>query len=183
MLGTPLVGHQVSTLSHAVSAVREHGVIYYFGIPDDEIYPINMRMVLRKNLTIMAGITTDHQTALAMATSYLHEHPELLSLITHTFTTEQLEAAYQLADLDFQRGEVPDARETVDQFISSFEATPDLLLLGVRVSRKQGDRLAEERFARVAAWVRRVDPSLPPPPRLVGRAVVAASWTSKKKKN
>ena len=58
------------------------------------------------------------------------------------------EAAYQLADLDFQRGEVQDARETVDRFIASFEATPDLLLLGVRVSRKQGDRLAEERFAR-----------------------------------
>jgi AcrR family transcriptional regulator len=37
-------------------------------------------------------------------------------------------------------------------------------------------RLAEERFDRVAAWVRTVDPSLPPPPRLVGRAVVAASW-------
>jgi type IV pilus assembly protein PilF len=58
------------------------------------------------------------------------------------------EAAYQLADLDFQRGEVQDARETVDRFIASFEATPDLLLLGVRVSRKQGDRMAEERFAR-----------------------------------
>jgi AcrR family transcriptional regulator len=36
--------------------------------------------------------------------------------------------------------------------------------------------LAVERFERVAAWVRTVDPSLPPPPRLVGRAVVAASW-------
>jgi type IV pilus assembly protein PilF len=58
------------------------------------------------------------------------------------------EAAYQLADLDFQRGEVQDARETLDRFISAFEATPDLLLLGVRITRKQGDRLAEERFAR-----------------------------------
>jgi type IV pilus assembly protein PilF len=58
------------------------------------------------------------------------------------------EAAYQLADLDFQRGEVQDARETVDRFIASFEATPDLLLLGVRITRKQGDRMAEERFAR-----------------------------------
>ncbi len=37
-------------------------------------------------------------------------------------------------------------------------------------------RLAEERFDAVAAWIRSVDPSLPPPPRLVGRAVVAASW-------
>jgi hypothetical protein len=37
-------------------------------------------------------------------------------------------------------------------------------------------QLAEKRFERVAAWVRSVDPSLPAPPRLVGRAVVAASW-------
>jgi AcrR family transcriptional regulator len=37
-------------------------------------------------------------------------------------------------------------------------------------------QLAQERFERVAAWVRSVDPSLPAPPRLVGRAVVAASW-------
>jgi AcrR family transcriptional regulator len=36
--------------------------------------------------------------------------------------------------------------------------------------------LAEERFEAVAAWLRSLDPSIPTPPRLVGRAVVAASW-------
>lgn len=58
------------------------------------------------------------------------------------------EAAYQLADLDFQRGEVQDARDTVDRFCGSYEPTADLLLLGVRITRKQGDRMAEEKFAR-----------------------------------
>lgn len=58
------------------------------------------------------------------------------------------EAAFQLADLDFQRGEIAEARNQVDRFISAFDATPDLLLIGVRIARKQGDRLAEERFAR-----------------------------------
>jgi type IV pilus assembly protein PilF len=58
------------------------------------------------------------------------------------------EAAYQLADLDFRRGEIKDARETVDQFIGAFEPTPDMLLVGVQIARKQGDRMAEERFAR-----------------------------------
>jgi type IV pilus assembly protein PilF len=58
------------------------------------------------------------------------------------------EAAYQLADLDFTRGEIQGARETVDQFMASFEPTPDLLLLGVQIARKQNDRMAEERFAR-----------------------------------
>ena len=42
--------------------------------------------------------------------------------------------------------------------------------------RDRAMHLAEERFDAVAAWVRHVDPSLPAPPRLVGRAVVAASW-------
>jgi AcrR family transcriptional regulator len=36
--------------------------------------------------------------------------------------------------------------------------------------------LAVEQFERVSAWVRIIDPTLPVPPRLVGRAVVAASW-------
>jgi AcrR family transcriptional regulator len=35
---------------------------------------------------------------------------------------------------------------------------------------------AEKRFAQVSAALRAADPSLPEPPRLVGRAVVAASW-------
>ncbi len=58
------------------------------------------------------------------------------------------EAAYQLADLDFQRGEIAEARATVERFIASFEAPPDLLLLGARITRKQGDRLSQEKFAR-----------------------------------
>jgi type IV pilus assembly protein PilF len=58
------------------------------------------------------------------------------------------EAAFQLSDLYFARGELPDAREVIDRFTSTFEPTPDLLLLGVRISRKQADRRAEEQFAR-----------------------------------
>jgi AcrR family transcriptional regulator len=36
--------------------------------------------------------------------------------------------------------------------------------------------LAVERFDSVAAWMRTVDPTLPTPPPLVGRAIIAASW-------
>ncbi len=57
------------------------------------------------------------------------------------------EAAYQLADLDLQRGEVQSARDTVDRFCASYEPTADLLLIGVRITRKLGDRAAEEKFA------------------------------------
>jgi type IV pilus assembly protein PilF len=56
------------------------------------------------------------------------------------------EAAYQLGELDFERGELTEARDEVDRYLGAFDATPDLLLLRVRVAQKQGDRLAEERF-------------------------------------
>ena len=42
--------------------------------------------------------------------------------------------------------------------------------------RDRAMHLAEDLFERVAGWLRDVDPSLPAPPPLVGRAVVAASW-------
>jgi len=58
------------------------------------------------------------------------------------------EAAFQLAELEFQHGELAPSRAHIDGFLGSFEATPDLLLLGVRVARAQGDRMAAQRYAR-----------------------------------
>jgi type IV pilus assembly protein PilF len=58
------------------------------------------------------------------------------------------EAAFQLATLQFQHGELAPARASIDGYIGSFPETPDLLLLGVRVAQAQGDRVAEQRYAR-----------------------------------
>ena len=58
------------------------------------------------------------------------------------------EAAYQLADLDMQRGMLVEARSGVDRFLTAFRPTPELLLLAVKIARAQNDRGAEERFAR-----------------------------------
>jgi len=58
------------------------------------------------------------------------------------------EAAYQLSDLDFAQGHTKEAAERVDQFLNYFNATPELLLLRVRIARASGDRLATERNAR-----------------------------------
>jgi len=58
------------------------------------------------------------------------------------------EAAYQLGDLDFGRGRLQEARARVDGYLGAFKPTPDLLLLGVRITAALGDRLAAERYAR-----------------------------------
>jgi len=59
------------------------------------------------------------------------------------------EAAYQLGDLRLQKGETDAARTDLDTFLKSFRATPELLLLRVRIARASGDRLAEEKFSRM----------------------------------
>jgi type IV pilus assembly protein PilF len=58
------------------------------------------------------------------------------------------EAQFQWADLALERGELQQAREQVDKYLASFDATADLLLVGVRVSRAQGDRVAEDKYTR-----------------------------------
>ena len=58
------------------------------------------------------------------------------------------EAAFQLTELEFQHGELAPARAAIDAFIGSYDATADLLLLGVRVARAQGDRVGAQRYAR-----------------------------------
>jgi type IV pilus assembly protein PilF len=58
------------------------------------------------------------------------------------------EATYQLAGLEFSRGELAPARARIDTYLGHFEETPDLLLLGVRVARAQGDKVAAQRYAR-----------------------------------
>jgi type IV pilus assembly protein PilF len=58
------------------------------------------------------------------------------------------EAAYQLAALQFDHGELVPARANIDTYMGSFDATPDLLLIGVRIARAQGDRAAAQKYAR-----------------------------------
>jgi type IV pilus assembly protein PilF len=58
------------------------------------------------------------------------------------------EAEFQLANLQFDHHEFASARAGIDGFIGTYNATPDLLLLGVRVARAQNDRLGAQRYAR-----------------------------------
>jgi L-iditol 2-dehydrogenase len=92
------VGHQVATLGHAIDATAFGGTVFYFGIPDDDCYPISIRTVLRNNLTLKSGITLDRHRVLGTADDFARTHPELLSrYLTHTFAIDDVQAAFELA--------------------------------------------------------------------------------------
>ncbi|MBU9764543.1 zinc-binding dehydrogenase [Mycobacterium sp. TNTM28] len=92
------VGHQVATLNHALEATAFGGTVFYFGVPDDDSYPISMRTMLRNNLTLKSGVTLDRQRVLQRADQFAREHPDLLpGYVTHTFDTGAVQAAFELA--------------------------------------------------------------------------------------
>lgn len=92
------VGHQVATLSHAIDAAAPGGTICYFGVADDESYPISMRTMLRNNLTLKSGVTLDRRRVLDLANKFAAEHPELLkTYLTHTFDLAHVQDAFELA--------------------------------------------------------------------------------------
>ncbi|WP_201359435.1 zinc-binding dehydrogenase [Mycobacterium paraintracellulare] len=92
------VGHQVATLTHAIDATAPGGTVFYFGVADDEMYPISMRAMLRNNLTLKSGVTLDRRRTLELASKFAAEHPWLLgAYLTHTFGVEQVQDAFELA--------------------------------------------------------------------------------------
>jgi L-iditol 2-dehydrogenase len=92
------VGHQVATLNHALEAAAFGGTVFYFGVPDDDSYPISMRTLLRGNLTLRSGVTLDRRRVLSAANDFAKVHPQLLpQYLTHTFTAEQAQEAFELA--------------------------------------------------------------------------------------
>ena len=92
------VGHQVATLNHALEAVAFGGTVFYFGVPDDDSYPISMRTMLRNNLTLKSGVTLDRQRVLRRADEFARDHPDLLpAYVTHTFAVAEVQAAFELA--------------------------------------------------------------------------------------
>ncbi|OJZ70329.1 alcohol dehydrogenase [Mycobacterium paraffinicum] len=92
------VGHQVATLGHAIEATAPGGTVLYFGVADDDAYPINMRAMLRNNLTLKSGVTLDRRRVLELAGKFAAEHPELLATyLTHTFGVDDVQGAFELA--------------------------------------------------------------------------------------
>ena len=80
----------------------------------------------------------------------VHKDVEATQMFTDALTIRPnfAQALWQLADLDFSQGKLEQARREIDTFLGTNQETPDLLLLAVKVTRAQGDRLDAELYAR-----------------------------------
>lgn len=92
------IGHDPALLAAAVHAVRPRGRIYAFGVPDEETYPLPVAAFLRKNLTLLSGITLDRSRMLGLAEDHLRRHPQLADVaITDVVPLEDAQLAFERA--------------------------------------------------------------------------------------
>jgi threonine dehydrogenase-like Zn-dependent dehydrogenase len=94
------VGHQVSTLADAVTALADFGQIYYFGIPDDPVYPFPMMRFLRSCGRFISGYTplSARRDCLVRAGQHTLEHPEIIEpYISRTFKFAEAQEAFTRA--------------------------------------------------------------------------------------
>lgn len=92
------VGHNIGTIKDALLATAPGGRVVAFGVMDDDYYPIPMKVMLRRNLTLWSGTTLDRGRALREATAYLAEHPELAAhYVTHQYDAHDVQQAFEAA--------------------------------------------------------------------------------------
>ncbi|MBR7825674.1 zinc-binding dehydrogenase [Actinospica sp. MGRD01-02] len=94
------IGHQVETMTAAIQAAAYEGRVFYFGIPNDAVYPIPMTMLLRKNMTLTSGVTAlpARRRVLAAAEEYLVRFPELIdACLASPYKFSDAEAAFEAA--------------------------------------------------------------------------------------
>lgn len=92
------VGHQTSTLGDALRAVADEGFVFAFGVNDDDVYPVSMTHLFRRNLTLMSGMTIRKQAALAAAWRFHLEHPGLLDrYVTTVLPVNEVTKAFEIA--------------------------------------------------------------------------------------
>ncbi len=95
------VGHQVSTLVDATTVLADGGQIYYFGVPDDPIYPFPMSRFLRVRGRLYSGYTpvVARRDCLVRADAYVRQHPEITtSYISRTFKFAEAQEAFTTAN-------------------------------------------------------------------------------------
>jgi L-iditol 2-dehydrogenase len=92
------IGHNSATVNHAIAACAAGGCVYVFGVPDEPVYPIDVEVLLRRNLTVKSGLTLERPRMLAAAADYLDDHPGLAdTYVTDVHPARSAQRAFDAA--------------------------------------------------------------------------------------
>lgn len=93
------VGHNTLTVNDAISGVAPNGLVFAFGVPDEESRAFDFSTFQHKDLTLKSGLTRHHRDTLATADDYLRANPQLArNLTTDVLGFDEAQKAYDRAN-------------------------------------------------------------------------------------
>ena len=91
------VGHKAQAFNDAVSLVRPHGEILYFGVPPAPADGLHLKDAMMKNAVIKTSLHPDFEVTFPLAMQWLGEgRVNLAPLLTHRFPLSQIQRAFDL---------------------------------------------------------------------------------------
>ena len=92
------VGHQHETIDMAVRLAKSHGTVLLFGVPDEEVYPVPVWAIFRKNLNVIGSVHPNVQRDLPLALDMIRDgRINVAPLITHRYKLFEAAEAFDLA--------------------------------------------------------------------------------------
>jgi threonine dehydrogenase-like Zn-dependent dehydrogenase len=92
------VGHQHETIDTAVRLAKSHGTVLLFGVPDEEVYPMPIWAIFRKNLKVIGSVHPNVQRDLPLALDMIRDgRVDVAPLITHRYKLSDAAEAFDLA--------------------------------------------------------------------------------------
>lgn len=98
------VGHNTETINQALRWARPGGTVLAFGVPDVATYPLNYNLFFRKNLRLVASVTSleparDHGLAMELiARGQINVRPMISHELPFSAVQQGLEMAYDRRD-------------------------------------------------------------------------------------
>jgi len=91
------VGHQMDTINDCFGLVRQQGTVLAFGVPDQHFYAIDYETFFRKNAHLIACVTPQWSSYLAIARDlFMENRHEIEGLATHHLPIRDAEKAFTL---------------------------------------------------------------------------------------
>lgn len=93
------VGHNTITLNNAIHAVAESGLVFGYGVPDENARTIDYFTMMQKDLTLMTGLTRDKRRMLAAADEAMQADVALVEMmVSDRYGFDEIQTAFDRAN-------------------------------------------------------------------------------------
>lgn len=93
------VGHNTITLNDAIHAVAPAGLVFGYGVPDEDGRTVDYLTMMKKDLTLMTGLTRDKRRMLSLADDLMQSDGDLLNLmVSETYGFDDIQKAFDRAN-------------------------------------------------------------------------------------